>query len=301
MHDINYTHHHELDEHDFLGCCRDCRASLNIIKPHIMAFADRIHKYSEDMLAELAPDALYRLYQLLDDLAHMDAGDHLAALILDEPDIKQVLPLIRSYYAAFFTIHEKHLAEKLITSDSAWDVLKSFPLYPRYRSLVKTQMELVDSCPGSCFVFIGAGPVPMTQILMARLYGIHSIGLDTSEEAVGIARQVIEHLGLTSRIQLVLGDDTLLGKLEWDMAVVAALSEPKTRIFNTLGRILKDRSITHGGQHRHVPVIYRTYTGMRAVLYEPVKSEDVRGFTTIRQIFPTGRVNNTSVLAELAR
>lgn len=112
MHDINYTHHHELDEHDFLGCCRDCRASLNIIKPHIMAFADRIHKYSEDMLAELAPDALYRLYQLLDDLAHMDAGDHLAALILDEPDIKQVLPLIRSYYAAFFTIHEKHLKEK---------------------------------------------------------------------------------------------------------------------------------------------------------------------------------------------
>ena len=299
MHDINYSHHHELDDHDFLGCCKDCRASLNIIKPHIMAFAERIRKYSKEMLTELRPDALYRLYQLLDDLAHMNAGERLATLILDESEIKQVLPLIRSYYSIFFGIHEKQLAQRLLQSHSAWDALKSFPLYPRYISLVENQIKLVNTGPDSRFVFIGAGPVPMTQILMARRYGIHSIGLDTSEEAVGLAREVVGRLGLNREIQLMLGDDTLLGKLEWDMAVVAALSEPKSRIFNTLGKVLKDRR-AHDAAQLHVPVIYRTYTGMRAVLYEPVHSEDVKGFTTIKKIFPTGRVNNTSVLAELA-
>jgi len=78
MHDINYFHEHELREHAFLGCCRDCQTSLNIIKPHILAFADRIRKYTREMLEELPPDELYRLYQLLDDLAHLEAGAHLA-------------------------------------------------------------------------------------------------------------------------------------------------------------------------------------------------------------------------------
>ena len=74
MHDINYHHEHELKDHDFLGCCKDCQTSLNIIKPHILAFARKIGQYTPEMLAALPPDELYRLYQLLDDLAHMDAG-----------------------------------------------------------------------------------------------------------------------------------------------------------------------------------------------------------------------------------
>ena len=77
MHDINYSHQHELIEHDFLGCCKNCRASLEIIKPHIMAFAENIKGYTKKMLAALKPEELYRLYQLLDDLAHMEAGGKL--------------------------------------------------------------------------------------------------------------------------------------------------------------------------------------------------------------------------------
>ena len=52
------------------------------------------------MLAALSPGDLYRLYQILDDLAHMGAG--------------------------------VHLAEELLKSDAPWKTLKSFPLYPRY-------------------------------------------------------------------------------------------------------------------------------------------------------------------------
>jgi len=84
MHDINYFHEHELKEHDFLGCCKDCLGSLNIIKPHILAFAEKIRKHTPQMLEYLPPDELYRLYQTLDDLAHMNAGAHQAELILDE-------------------------------------------------------------------------------------------------------------------------------------------------------------------------------------------------------------------------
>jgi hypothetical protein len=292
MHDINYFHEHELKDHDFLGCCKDCQTSLNIIKPHILAFARKIEKFTPRMLGALPPDELYRLYQILDDLAHMDAGAHLASLILEEEEIKTVLPVIRAYYAMFFSIHEKQLAETLIHSQDPWKTLSGFPLYPRYEALIKGQMEAVPGLPEKKFIFIGCGPVPMSLIFMARLYETRCLGLDTSEKSVLAAKKVIGALGLEDLVDIVQGDDTSLENLSWDAVLVAALAEPKKRIFENLQRIL---SI----QNRAIPVIYRTYTGMRAVLYEPVSPSDTKGFRIIKKVFPTGRVNNTTIFAEL--
>ena len=44
---------------------------------------------------------------------------------------------------------------------------------------------------------------------------------------------------------------------------------------------------------------YRTYTGMRAILHAPVTDDDIEGFTIVGRFFPTGRVNNTVVVAKL--
>lgn len=292
MHDINFNHEHELKEHDFLGCCKDCRNSLNIIKPHIMSFAKRIKKYNRNMLAALEPDDLYRLYQILDDLAHMETGIHLSGLILNEPDIRRELPVIRSYYSTFFSIHEEHLAKKLLKSDFPWETLKSFPLYPRYEALVQNQIEAAETAPGSILAFIGCGSVPMSLILMNRMCGIRSIGLDSSAETVNLSKKVIQCLGLEKEIEIIQGDESRLRDLDWNLALVAALAEPKIRIFQTLRKVLKERKMS-------VPVIFRTYTGMRAVLYEPVQTGDIEGFTIIKEILPTGRVNNTTVFAKL--
>ena len=292
MHDINFAHEHELKEHDFLGCCKDCRTSLGIIKPHIMRFAERIKKYTRTKLAALTRDDLYRLYQILDDLAHMETGAHLAGLILDEPDIRRELPIIRSYYSEFFSIHEKDLAAELLKSDSPLETLHSFPLYPRYVDLVKSQIEAAHTAPGSTLAFVGCGAVPMTLILLSQLYGIRSIGLDNSAEAVNISKKVIRCLGLEKEITIIKGDDARLRELEWDVVLVAALAEPKARIFHTLRSVLKKR-------RNHAPVIFRTYTGMRAILYEPVRADDISGFKIVKEIFPVGRVNNTTVFAEL--
>jgi len=284
MHDINYSHQHELIEHDFLGCCKNCRASFEIIKPHIMAFAGNIKGYNKKMLEALKPEELYRLYQLLDDLAHMEAGGNLAGLILEEPDIRAELPLIRSYYSAFFDIHEIQLAKNLLKSHSPWETLKSFPLYPRYDALVRNQIEAMHIEADSTLVFIGCGPVPISLILMNRFYGLRSVGLDISGKIVELSKRVIKCLGLEKKIKIIHGDDSNLKEIDWDMVLVSALAEPKARIFKSLREVLKERK-------NHVPVVFRTYTGMRAVLYEPVQPEDIKGFKIISQVLPTGRVN----------
>jgi len=293
MHDVNYQHEHELKKHDFLGCCKDCQHSLEIIKPHIMAFAERIERYDNEALKALGPEDLYRLFLLLDDLAHMDAGPHLAGLILDEPEIRSVLPRIRAYYNTFFSIHEVHLAKKLIESPSPWDTLKSFPLYPRYEALVKNQIELTRIDRGGRLVFIGCGPVPSSLILLNHLAGVRCVGLDVSQNAVNWSRRIVRCLGLEQEIDIIHDDETLLRELEWDMVLVAAMADPKARIFSNLRMIMREKGKTD------TLVFFRTYSGMRAILHEPVTEEEIEGFRIVKTFYPVGRVNNTIVAAKL--
>ena len=174
MHDFNFEHKHELEEHDFLGCCKNCRHSLEIIKPHILSFYERIKHHTPATLAKLSPEELYRLYQLLDDVAHLEVGDHLGELILTDIDIQRVLPAIRSYYATFFSLHEVHVAEELLEANDPWETLESFPLYPRYQALIRNQVEDLKLPPEKPVAFIGCGPLPLSLILLNRLYGTES-------------------------------------------------------------------------------------------------------------------------------
>ena len=242
----------------------------------------------------LSPDDLYRLFLLLDDVAHMEAGEHLAGLILDEPEIQGVLPVIRAYYNTFFSIHEVHLAERLLKSSNPWETFSRFPLYPRYEALIKNQMEVNHIEIGSRLAFIGCGPVPSSLILLNRLARIRSVGVDTSKNAVALAQQVIQHFGLQKEINIVHGDETLLQQLlDWDMVLVAAMADPKERIFRNLHLIMQESGKTD------TLVLYRTYTGMRAILHVPVKADEIKGFCVVKTIYPMGRVNNTIVVAKL--
>ena len=145
--------------------------------------------------------------------------------------------------------------------------------------------------PGKRLVFLGSGPVPMTLILMSRLFNIRSVGIDNNPEIVKLSQKVIQHLGLEKQIDIIQGDDSSLETLDWDMVLVAALAEPKVRIFQNVRQVLDKRG--------PAPVVFRTYTGMRAVLYKPVQPEDIKGFKIVKALAPSGRVNNTTVFMRI--
>ncbi|MBC2704392.1 nicotianamine synthase family protein [Desulfobacula sp.] len=298
MHDINFTHEHEIEKHDFLGCCLNCRQSLEIVKPLILGFSKDIKIYSIDALTALDPEELYQKFQIIDDLAHLNVGDGLAGMILDDPTIRHELPVIRSCYTTFFDIHERHLAKQLLNAKNPWVVFESFPLYPRYKTLIKNQMAKMNFSDDSVLAFIGCGPVPMTLILLSRLYKVRTIGIDIMPDSVSLARRVVACLGLEDYITIIQGDETRLRELEWDSILVAALAEPKIRIFKNLRTIIKKAGLRQEGNNS-IPLIYRTYTGMRAVLYKPVQPDDINGFKIITEIPPTQRVNNTTIIARL--
>jgi len=102
MHDFPIDHNHELTEHTFLGCCKDCERSHRLVKKHLCDFHKRITGYSQEELRSLSQVELYQLYLILDDIAHLDCGNHLAELILADQEIEKLLPAIRRYYTTFF-------------------------------------------------------------------------------------------------------------------------------------------------------------------------------------------------------
>ena len=75
-------------------------------------------------------------------------------------------------------------------------------------------------------------------------------------------------------------------EIDYDIVMVAAFAEPKDRVFSNVWETV---DIT-------TPVLVRTYSGMRAILYAPLTDKDIRGFHKEVMLLPIGNTNNTSVL-----
>jgi hypothetical protein len=292
MHDINIAHSHEVTSHDFVGCCLNCRRSFDIIKRHVIDFSERISGASDERLAAMTPEELYQTFQLLDDIAHLEVGDELAESILRDAEIARRLPPIRRYYTRFFDLHERHLARSILRAPNPWGALESFALYPRYEILLANHARAAGITGRTRLAFLGCGPVALSAALLARWYSVRSVAIDVDPQAVETARRCIDRLGLSDPISVVHGDESVLADVDWDLTIVAALAEPKKRIFRKLRRITGDDPSRR--------ISYRTYSGMRAVLYRPVAAEEIAGFQVTAVIPPSGRVNNTVVMVEPA-
>ena len=123
-------------------------------------------------------------------------------------------------------------------------------------------------------------------MMFHELFGCKCIGIEQQEDVAELSRKLLKKLGLENDIEIVVGDETTIQDLEYDILMVAALAEPKDRVFTNIWEYVDENT----------PVIYRTYTGMRAILYSPVLDNDTRGFHKEVMLLPTGNTNNTSVL-----
>ncbi len=292
MHFFPLEHEHSLTEREFDGCCRACERSYHMVRDRLLDFYNTISSHTPETLRKLSQSEIYSLYLTIDDIAHLECDHHLDERIVAASEIKCLLPAIRRYYKTFFDIHEKFLVKEVLEAKDPWKPLMEFGLYPRYKTLVRTQTESLSIGTPEKIAFIGSGAMPLSQILLHRLYGIESIGVDIDRRAVDLARQCLERLGLSQSITIVQGREDVLSDQEWDVVVIAALAEPKCRIFSTLRKIMKISGIR--------PVICRTYSGLRTLLHPPLEKDDYEGFAITREIRPAeNRVNNTLLKLEL--
>ena len=253
----------------------------------IKAIANSLKEYDDYKLEEMPMDEIIPLMDSVEVIAHdQDIDFDSAKHILDDAQMNEALKVIRKFYVKFGARLETENAKAILRSDDPWATLESFHFYPRYQGLIKNENQLVKFTPEHKVVFIGGGPLPLTLILFNKLYGSRCVSVEIEPEVAELSRQVLKKLGLESEIEVLTGDETSVQDIDYTVIMVAALAEPKERVFTNLWDMVD--TIT--------PIIYRTYTGMRAILYSPVTEKATRGFHKEVMILPTGKVNNTSVL-----
>ena len=253
----------------------------------IKDIANSLKKFGDYNLNEMPLDEIIPLLDSVEEIAHDQVIDFDSAKhILDDEKMNEALTLIRKFYVGLGARLETENAEAILKSDDPWATLESFHFYNRYQGLLRNENQLVKFTPEQKVVFIGGGPLPLTLILLNKIFKAQCVSVEILPEVAELSQKVIEKLGLESQIEVIRGDETSLRSIDYTVAMVAALAEPKERVFANVWEAVD--TVT--------PVIYRTYTGMRAILYSPVTEKATRGFHKEVMILPTGKVNNTSVL-----
>ena len=253
----------------------------------ILKISNSLGEFNDHKTKDLPLDRIMPLLEEIEEIAHdktigFDGAKH----IFDDKKMSPALDVIRKFYIGVAERLEVEKAQEILQSDNPWETLESFYFFDRYQKLIQNEHGLVNFTPGERVAFIGGGPLPLTSILQSGFYGVDGINIEIIPEIATLSEKIIQKLGLSSQIEVAVGDETLLDSLNYDVVMVAALAEPKKRVF---GNIRKRVDPT-------IPVIYRTYTGMRSILYAPVTEDVLEGFEKINMVLPTSNVNNTSVL-----
>ena len=261
--------------------------------PKIEEIAEKLENYGIDSLDDLSSlnnvdlDEITRLLDEIEVIAHDETIDFDSAKhILDDEKMNNALKLIRKFYLYIGARLETNNAMEIINSDDAQAALDKFHFYERYQGLLTNESKLAHWHEDKTFVFVGSGPLPLTLILFRQKFGCKCIGIEIQEEIAELSREVIKKLGLDDGIEIMVGDETLLKDIDFDILMVAAFAEPKDRVFANVWEIVDETT----------PVLVRTYSGMRAILYAPLTDTILRGFHKEIMLLPLGNSNNTSVL-----
>lgn len=261
--------------------------------PKIEEIAGKLEDYGVDVLDDLSSlndvdlDEITCLLDEIEVIAHDETIDFDSAKhILDDEKMNQALKLIRKFYLYIGARLETNNAKEIIESDNPKATLDTFHFYERYEGLLTNESKLAHWHEDKTFVFVGSGPLPLTLILFREKFGCKCIGIEIQEDVAELSRKVIKKLGLDDGIEILVGDETLLKDLDFDILMVAAFAEPKDRVFSNVWEIVDTKT----------PVLVRTYSGMRAILYAPLTDTILRGFHKEVMLLPIGNTNNTSVL-----
>lgn len=246
-----------------------------------------LDKYGDSALDNVDINEIIKLLDEVEIIAHdktidFDSAKH----ILDDEKMNKALTLIRKFYVYIGARLETENALKILDSKNPKETLDSFHFYDRYIGLIENESQLVKFNKDKTFLFIGSGPLPLTLIMFNTVFNCKCIGIEQQEDVAILSRKVLKKLGLDKNIEIIVGDERTIEGIDYDILMVAALAEPKERVFANIWELVDEKT----------PVIYRTYTGMRAILYSPVMEKDTRGFHKEVMILPTGNTNNTSVL-----
>ena len=253
----------------------------------IKKISENLKKNNFNDIQEIPQEKVQRLLDSIEEIAHNPhINQQSAEFIIKHEKMQEPLKLIRRFFFEVGESREMDKAHEVLQSSDPWSTIQSFHFYNRYQKLIQNENQLVNFNSSKKVAFVGGGPLPLTPIFLNELYNVQSSSIEIIPDTALLSEKLIKKLNLTEQINIITGDETSLENIEFDVVVVAALAEPKGRVFKNIKKLVE----------YNTPIIYRTYTGMRAIRYVPMDEGVLDGFKTIDTVEPKGNINNTSVL-----
>ncbi len=184
---------------------------------------------------------------------------HYEQQLLQQPSLRALAPLLRRDFGRTEALREARHAQRLLQASTA---LNRYSLYGNYVELVASEVKLLPTPNNNAhnqnapLVFIGAGPLPLTALMLADLTQRKIIGLDCDEHAIELGRDTIARLSATAQVQLIhcRGED--FDYAQAGAVWLASLVPQKQAIMQQIKATAP-----------HTPVIARTAQGLSQMLY----------------------------------
>jgi nicotianamine synthase len=194
---------------------------------------------------------------------------------------------------------ERYWVEKILASENAEEMLRSFPYFQNYKELTKLEYYALNGCVEHSdhqMLFIGGGPLPLTAIVLALDFGVKSTVLDIDESAVALSTELIRRLGLENMIQVVQKSGAEFTEYsDFNVIFIAALAgiDAKTK----RGIFSQVKKFANKGTH----ILARSSWGNRKLLYRPLSKRLFKEFTPIIEVNPFHQVVNSVVVFKYDR
>lgn len=174
--------------------------------------------------------------------------------------------LLNTLYCQWETTIENNFAGDILTGRC--NSVSEYHLYDRFYRLVSKEVALMADRDFDRILFIGSGPFPITGILLHQLTGKPVDCLERDEGAACVSRSVLEKLGLSNQVNILLGDGASFDVSGYDLVLNALLAKPKWRIMKNIRKTGKPAC----------KVLCRTSFGLRQLLYESTPDHVWHGF-----------------------
>lgn len=230
------------------------------------------------------------------------AGDGTARDVLARRESTELVRSLREVSSRGETQLEQHWAKEVASAEDAWAALHRFPYLDNYRDLVRVELAALTAigapAPPSVAV-LGAGPLPLTGLVLAHDHGARVINVDCDAQACAMGAEVTSALSLSHLVRTVHADAADAGfhaeVAGADLVVLAALvgedNAGKRAVLEALARTL----------HPQTTLLVRSAHSMRTALYPQISADELHGFRPLLEVHPWNDVVNSVLVARPAQ
>jgi nicotianamine synthase len=261
-----------------------------------MLITDLLTLYTElAQRSTLAPaEDVNRLFHRLVALT-ATPDDELAAGVLGDPRVQAILHPLRALSAAGEYALEIHWAGRIIAHPQPHQELTRFTFYENYTDLMRLEYATLSSLNPRLrtALVVGAGPLPMTALLLSRDYRLATTIVDKDADALRLGAGVLQSLEpAPARAALCTDILDFTALAEYDFIHLAALagveSETKARIIAHLWQWMRPGAF----------LLLRTAEGLRTLLYPPIALQSLAGFTLQVSVRPLNHIVNSFIIVQ---